>query len=110
MPRVIIKTSRDEDMYLEWSTVSDAPTFSGTRSELVEAGVEEDRLLRADESGSSAHSPFFKWSDPILIVQDAWGKRGYGIIQRKNLSRLASQLDSKDPLEGIWEKIKDDKE
>lgn len=56
MGRIIIKPSRDEDFYIEWSSVVEAPTAFGSRDEML-AYLEDDgvdRLSRAYETGTSA--------------------------------------------------------
>lgn len=54
MGRFIIKPKKDEDFYVEWSTIVDNWITAGTRQEMIdEAGIDEKRLVRADEYGSS---------------------------------------------------------
>jgi hypothetical protein len=65
MPSYILKPRPDVDLYVEWSTVVDGPTFTGTRAEMLNMLVYEafaqarvdanERLDRADEKGTSAH-------------------------------------------------------
>lgn len=76
----IIKVTPDRDLYMEWSSVVEAPTFIGTRAELAAYLAEpkvhyrqttidhpeaiEERLARADETGSSGYRPFgCTWDD-----------------------------------------------
>jgi hypothetical protein len=67
----IIKISRDDDLYMEWSSIVEAPTWFGTRAETLEylagndgnremrpADTHESRLARADETGSSGYRPW----------------------------------------------------
>jgi hypothetical protein len=72
MPSFIVKVTRDDDLYCEWSTVVGGPTFVGTRAEMgdhlrqvrsvpgighvtpFDADVEQ-RLERADLYGTSAN-------------------------------------------------------
>lgn len=53
MGRIIIKADKAADLYMEWSSVVEAPTWVGTRDEALKDGFEEVRLARADEKGSS---------------------------------------------------------
>lgn len=57
MPRTIIKLAPDEDWYVVWSTIVDAPTYWGTRAELEArpgAHALPERFDRADATGTSA--------------------------------------------------------
>jgi len=71
MGKQLIKVSPTEDLYLEWSSVVEAPTRVGTRAEFAadlneprrgEVWPTEDeverRLQQADATGSSASRPF----------------------------------------------------
>lgn len=65
MGRSIIKAHQDLDLYIEWSSIVDAPTFVGSRVEMFAylvrgdrhgrpTGEEvEERLARTDKNGSS---------------------------------------------------------
>lgn len=69
MPRFIIKVVPDVDFYVEWSTVVDNWTKAGTREEFISQwGEDPARLDRADETGSSAIPPFFKWDETEFII------------------------------------------
>lgn len=87
MPREIIKCEPGRDLYMEWSSVVDAPTFIGTRADLAgyltsdEAGRDrqmpeavERRLGRADDKGSSAlHEAGCFWDAPgEIYMQQGW--------------------------------------
>ena len=71
MPKQLIKPSRDEDFYVEWSSVVEAPTAFGPREWLTEylmrpfaptdseryefeRGQVDKRFDRADATGTSA--------------------------------------------------------
>jgi hypothetical protein len=71
MPSFIVKATPHDDIYCEWSTVVDAPTFVGTRAEMRDwllqpkdvpgvgrvSAYESDvdaRLARTDQHGTSA--------------------------------------------------------
>lgn len=126
MPRVILKADPSEDVYLEWSTVVDAPTEVGSRVEMLEilmsdrpgepqetVAVAEARLSRADMHGSSAFSAwrFGWWDDPILILQDFWtkDKGGYYTLTRENLLAFARAIlaEAPDPKVGLVERCEE---
>lgn len=86
MANPIIKAARDRDLYMEWSTNANGPTFVGTRAEVLVhldlAGRQpgdspELRLQRADATGTSAKpdpgtpgdKPIGTWEDTGLIVE-----------------------------------------
>lgn len=94
MPRIVFKVTRDEDRYVEWSTIVEAPTFTGTRAEmmahlspgeLIYGHQPEDRLRRADETGTSAaggFSFFGAWDDSGLVVEQR------GVLRRERLGEF----------------------
>jgi hypothetical protein len=102
---LIVKVAPDSDLYIEWSMVADAPARAGTREEFLAEGEDPARLQRVDERGSSSYVGEYWWDDTLLIVQDLWGKRGYVGVRRSNLTKLAEQLDTTDPLDGITEAL-----
>lgn len=82
MGRIIIKASRDRDLYVDWSTIVEAPAFIGNRTEMLaylqrdpldpSSYEPETRLRRADSTGTSAagdYAWFGKWEDDGLIFQ-----------------------------------------
>ena len=68
MGSIVLKESPDSDYYVEWSSVVEAPTFAGTRVEMLahlqrqsDPWLREDaphhpeqRLRRADETGTTS--------------------------------------------------------
>lgn len=92
MGRIIIKASREDDLYAEWSSIVEAPTFIGTRAGLKEYLTDhfdpdgrrhteeeaEERLTRADTLGSSClDMKDGHWTDSGLIYeQRGWLPRG----------------------------------
>lgn len=65
MGRIVIKAAPDRDLYVDWSTIVEAPAFIGTRTEMLAyLGRQEHadhpmndpngRLDRADATGTSA--------------------------------------------------------
>lgn len=80
MGRIIIKAAPDRDLYVEWSTIVEAPVFIGGRAETLahlhreqEGGdAPEVRLARVDETGTSAkgsYAWFGAWDDEGLIYE-----------------------------------------
>lgn len=79
MGRQIIKVDRDRDLYMEWSSIVEAPTWFGNRVELFAYLTEpvrgnhdevETRIKRADETGSSGFRPFgCTWDDDGEIYE-----------------------------------------
>lgn len=97
MGRYIIKPDKDVDFYVEWSTIVDNWVFAGNREDMVDEGLSEDRLDKADRLGSSYMLSCGKWEDKELIVcnlPDRYyeecfqGVEGYYTIPRENLYRF----------------------
>lgn len=68
MPTYIVKPNPDRDLYVEWSTVVENLTGVGTRAQI---GGAEDRMARADETGSSAAGGmkgYRGWDDGQFLV------------------------------------------
>jgi hypothetical protein len=80
MGKQIIKAAPNRDLYMEWSSDVEAPTFLGTRADIAAYLAEpkrglretviadpdaiEQRLQRADLTGSSGYPPFgCDWDD-----------------------------------------------
>lgn len=98
----IVKIDRDRDLYLEWDSRVESPTFLGTRAETAaylaepkrvpggtmtsDADVIEERLARADAEGSSGYRPTgCTWEVDGLIYQQA------GHLPRGKLGELADR-------------------
>lgn len=98
MPRIILKTTPDDDFYVEWSEIVEAPVFAGTREEMLVHLCEDSpamqyhpvgnagaRLKRADETGTSAaggYSWFGTWDCDSLIVEQR------GVLPRAHLGQF----------------------
>jgi hypothetical protein len=115
MPSYIVKTSPDEDYYVMWSDIVEAPTAAGTRADLeatdyfTPADVAAERFDRADQYGTSCAAPaggkiyrFYEWSDPGLIYQQQ------GILPRARLRELCERLDAEQPVDDLLEPFDDD--
>lgn len=105
MGRFIFKADRDCDLFVEWSTIVEAPTFIGPRAEILDyltgrADVDqgdppEVRIRRAEETGTSA------LRDPMAPgytgpLDGAWDDAGEVVEQRGWLprARMAEFLDA----------------
>lgn len=125
MGHILIKPFRDEDKYVYWSTMVEAPIGYGNREEMARLLAEEmrrswtpsdppeERLQRADVYGSSSigygtHPPYVEgwWDDQTYIYEQR------GILHRSKLYEAAALcavgLDSQvwdllEPFEGETE-------
>ena len=100
MSRQLVKVAPDRDLYVEWCSSVDGPTFIGTRAEVTTYLGEpvrgqvwpteeqiEGRLAKADEAGSSAPMPWgYVWDD-----QDGLPFHNRGILSRARLAELAER-------------------
>lgn len=103
MGSVIVKATPDADLYIEWSTIVEAPTFIGTRAETLEylglpspsvSDTPEERLARADETGTSAkgdYAWFGSWTYDGFVVEQR------GVLPRSRLSAFAVLYADDDP-------------
>lgn len=84
MPTFIIKPDRDQDFYVAWSSIVDAPTAWGDRDEVARAVADydgpgeakPDRFDRADRHGSSARfgsPPTYGYEDGEFLVHNMPG-------------------------------------
>lgn len=93
MPKYILKVNPDEDLYVCWSTVVDAPTFWGTKQDFYNhdyliGDVTDDRFERADKRGTSAFDGDGEWGDKLMYMQ-------YGMLDRKDLKAFLESYDDK---------------
>ena len=119
MPAYIVKDKPDEDFYVMWSSVVDAPTFCGTRAEMERCpwfgpgDVAAERFARADQFGTSAqwgadqpgaeiYRPY-GWSDSegFIYQQQGWLRRG-------RLRELCERLDRDEPVDDLLEPLDED--
>jgi len=97
MPSFVLKASPDEDLYCIYSTTVDAVVFIGTRGEtrqhlLYEDGSNgrpDERLERADETGSSCREPGYGWDAESLWIGEG---PGHGHLPRASLSEYLQAL------------------
>jgi hypothetical protein len=115
MPSFIVKASPDEDYYVMWSEIVDAPTAAGTRAELETtsyfqpADVAPERFARADQYGTSAAAPaggkiyrFYEWSDSGMVYK----QQGY--LPRARLRELCERLAADQPVGDLLEPFEDE--
>jgi hypothetical protein len=117
MPTYIIKPSRDEDFYVWWSTVVDAPIWWGPRHYApLGNDARPERFARADERGTSANwddCPIeempFGWNDDEWSItnQDDLEETGEGwwLLPRKNLREFCRRRDAGEQIADLvrWE-------
>ena len=97
MPSFILCAAPEGDLYCEWSSVVDGPTWIGTREEAL-AEFEAERVERAARAGSSAlfgDPPYLGYDDGDMVVLN--GGSSNGILRRDVLgSYLKALLGSDD--------------
>lgn len=110
MGRCVVKTARDRDQYLIWSSVVDAPVAGpGTREQVKDWLLTEDRtrwtpdeveeiLARTDLNGSSDRAMRFAWWDEYDYLQVGEGSPGGGWyhLRRDRLADYADALERDD--------------
>ncbi|MDJ0005507.1 hypothetical protein BH92_27590 (plasmid) [Rhodococcoides fascians A21d2] len=105
MPHYIVKISPDQDLYVDWSTITDCPTVCGDRASVSAAlGPEAsgaDRWERADRTGSSSHAGFYEWADDEFIAEQR------GIVRRKDLPEMTRCLHAGLPYPHILHPFED---
>lgn len=113
MPSFIVKPVRDEDFYVEWSTVVDAPTAWGSRVELSRLlgprASAPERFDRADEFGTSMQDPtlprdrqWFGWHDEAFVLREwpipnAHHADGIYEVPRDRVRELCERGEDGDP-------------
>jgi len=116
MGHTIIKPLRDDDFYVVYSSVVDAPIQFGTRAEL-EATYEfaaPVRFERADEHGTSSFHRWHGWDDKVISVRGGFRPGAYpanawcATVAREDLRALCESVDADgywNPLDGLitWE-------
>jgi hypothetical protein len=101
---LLVKTARDEGMYVGWSNSCEMPAGMWSRESAIAYGFPPSRLDRADENGSSdmSHGDGH-WDDPGFVAE----QRGW--LKRDRLAKYAvlwldghhdAAFDLLEPLEG----------
>jgi hypothetical protein len=99
MGQTIIKLDANEDFYVLWSSVVDAPVAFGTREEIAEILIADavlkataetqERFARVDEHGTSSmigRPPEYSYDDGGMIYQQQ------GWLKRSDLKELCIRL------------------
>lgn len=109
MPSYIVKASPDEDFYVMWSTIVDAPIAWGSREDLTREArdprdVAAERFDRADHNGTSAAWPDWPAEDQPYVWGDSEGfmlgevgpecEDGTYILPRANLRVFCERLET----------------
>lgn len=96
MPRYIMKVSKDPniDLYVEWSTVVDAPVAWGRAQDL---GLSGERKRRTDQHGTSMYDGYGGWDSNGMIVHNLGTKGGFYWLKRENLEQFIRMLSDGNP-------------
>lgn len=70
---LLVKCRKVEDFYVAWSEETEAPVWYGTAAEARKEGYTEERIARADRTGTSSIPGFYAWDHDCLIAE----QRGY---------------------------------
>ena len=100
MPRFILKTATDSDLYVEWSTVVDNLVAVGDREWFISEGNDPERLDRADKTGTSCKGferegdgyAFGAYDDNGFILHNMETRQGFRWLPRKNLHAYAEAV------------------
>lgn len=125
MPSTIIKLDPDQDWYVVWSTVVDAPTHWGARAEIERRyeNAAPDRFARADATGTSAQwggwvgpQPY-SWETRAEALVVSAGNCGiedprgcWASLPYRNLRKFCDRMERGDDLDDlvVWEKFDDE--
>jgi hypothetical protein len=109
--QAIVRTSRDRDLYIVWSSIVDAPVAVGDRAEMVtyaeqdwklDAAGAEAAVARADANGSSDCAIRFGWwDDEHLPVMEGSPSDGWYRIRRDRLVEYAEAMLRDDELAAV---------
>lgn len=118
MGSCVIKASKDRDLYCVWSSIVEAPTFIGTRRELLRhlGPRAEERLTRADQLGTSMLGWDTPGDSPTSHLTGSWEYGGLIVEQRGTLPRdrmadfLTAYESDPEASYGLLEPFEDDLE
>lgn len=65
---LLVKCRKDEDFYVAWSEGTEAPVWYGAAAEARKEGYTQERIDRADETGTSSVPGFYSWDHDILLA------------------------------------------
>jgi hypothetical protein len=113
MPQFIYKEAPDIDYYVAWSSIVEAPGFTGTRAEML-AHLQRDtdpylrddaphhperRLERVDETGTSSRWVESEGMRDRFAEEGSWEDDSYiymqrGVLTRAKMFELCHRLDA----------------
>jgi hypothetical protein len=98
MGSIVVKPERYEDLYIIWSSIVEAPTYWGSRSELVREGplwLKMEYFDRADACSSSSQIFPESWEEDwgLIFMQS-------GFIRRSRMKALVEVMESR-PDDGL---------
>jgi hypothetical protein len=107
MGTIVVKPERDVDFYVGWSSIVEAPVWWGPAAEVIEymrddarrgpSDPVEQRLARADETGTSAHDRRDGgWDDEGFIYEQR------GFMRREHLTEMCRLLEAKNE-PAVWD-------
>lgn len=89
MPDFILKADPDVDMYVEWSSIVDAPCRWGSADQL---DIPADRKARADQNGTSfKDGDIYDWNCGYMIVREMGDNDNY-TLPRENMLQFLTDL------------------
>lgn len=85
MAQFILKAHRNRLFYVGWCTIQDGPVWFAHHREqaLRHLKVTDERLDRADETGTSEHGGLYGWDDESIVCGDPYPERR--LLPRKDL-------------------------
>jgi hypothetical protein len=82
MGRFVVKVAPTRDLYMEWTTVAEGPTYVGTRTQMAthlaadgtrSNGLVQQILARASTQGTSSSIGAGGWNDiGMIYAQQGW--------------------------------------
>lgn len=100
---LLIKCRPEEDFYVAWSDIVEAPVWYGTRAEAAERGYTGERVARADKNGTSSLAGFYNWNSTGMVAEQR------GFLPRRYLrayvllydaGRMQAAFDLLEPFDG----------
>lgn len=85
---LLVKLAHEIDFYIAWSESTESPEWYGTRVEAGERGYSEERIDRADRTGSSSYPGFCRWNHATLIAEQR------GVLPRRYLRAYTLLYDA----------------
>lgn len=111
MPSYIVKINKEEDFYVYWSDIVEAPHVWGTRDHVTKymLRIGEDashaRFDRANETGTSAMQGDYDWDDHGFIYMQQ------GFLRREDLAEFLGSYGRDDEFDlSLLEPFEDDEE